>query len=244
MTTSAAVDRSGTQRRLRNYLLDSRFQFKYAGLLVLVALGVAVVMGMALYSTTTAVLAESARVLEESQNVLAESQQVSDISRMNVRELAADSPELIGEFRRQVDENDRAMGDRQKALAANQAALVRRQAWMMASLVGGLALMVAAVSLYGIYFTHRVAGPIFKVRKLLNQLERGEYPVGASLRKGDEFHEFFGDFMRLAAALREREARHASAVDAVRTQLEHGTGADVQLALDRLRAEFKRGESP
>ena len=243
MTTSAAVDRSGTQRRLRNYLLDSRFQFKYAGLLVVVALGVAVLMGAALYSTTRAVLAESARILDESQNVIAESQQVSDISHMNVRELAADSPELIGEFRRQVDENDRAMGERQKALAADQAALVRRQAWMVASLVGALALMVAVISLYGIYFTHRVAGPIFKIRKLLKQLERGDYPMGASLRRGDELHEFFDDFMRLAAALREREVRRASAVDAVRAHLDEGASADIRLALDRLRAEFKSGES-
>jgi hypothetical protein len=239
MTTSAAVDRGGTHRRLRNYLLDSRFQFKYAGLLVLVALGVAGLLGTALYWTTMAVLAESARVVEESQRVIAESEQVSDITRMNVREFAADSPELIGEFRRQVDENDRIMGERQKALAANQSALVRRQAWMMASLLGGLVLMVAVISLYGIYFTHRVAGPIFKMRKLLNQLERGDYPVGAQLRKGDELKEFFDDFMRLATTLREREARHAAAVDAVRDQVDERVDGKIRLALDRLRDEFK-----
>ena len=229
----------GTHRRLRNYLLDSRFQFKYAGLLVLVALGVAGLLGAALYSTTRAVLAESARVVEESQRVIAESQQVSDITRMNVRELAADSPELVGEFRRQVDENDRIMGERQKALAANQAALVRRQAWMMASLLGGLVLMVVVISLYGIYFTHRMAGPIFKMRKLLNQLERGDYPVGAHLRKGDEFQEFFDDFMRLSTTLQEREARHVAAIDAVRDQVDERVDGKIRLALDRLRAEFK-----
>ncbi len=239
MTTTVAVDRSGTQRHLRNYLLDSRLQVKYAGLLVLVALGVGVLMGSALYVTTRAVLAESARVLEESQHVLAESQQVSDISRMNVRELAADSPEFVGEFRRQVDEHDLTMGQRQRVLAANQAALVRRQGWMMASLVGGLALMVAAVSLYGIYFTHRVAGPIYKMRKLLHQLEAGDYPVGARLRKGDELREFFDDLMRLATALKEREARQASAVDAVCARLEERADADVRLALQRLREEFR-----
>jgi nitrogen fixation/metabolism regulation signal transduction histidine kinase len=239
MTTRAAVDRSGTQRRLRNYLLDSRFQFKYVRLLVLVALGVAVLMGAALYSTTRAVLDESARVVEESQRVIAESQKVSDISRMNVRDLAADSPELVREFRSQVDDNDRAMQERQRALARNRSALVRRQGWMMASLAGALALMVAAISLFGIYFTHRVAGPIFKMRKLLKQLERGDYPVGARLRKGDELQEFFEDFVRLAAALRERDARHAAAVDALRAHLDDGSMVDFRPALERLRSEFK-----
>ncbi|MGA2449708.1 MAG: hypothetical protein ABTD50_13570 [Polyangiaceae bacterium] len=239
MTTRAAVDRNGTQRRLRNYLLDSRFQFKYAGMLVLVALGVAIVMGAALYSTTRAVLTESARVVEESERVIAESQKVSDISRMNVRDLASDSPELVREFRQQVDDNDRAMGERQRALAANQASLVRRQGWMMTSLVGALALMVAIISLFGIYFTHRVAGPIFKMRRLLKQLQSGDYSVGARLRKGDELQEFFGDFIRLAGTLKERDAQHAAAVDAIRAQIEHGPPGDLRPALERLRAEFR-----
>ena len=46
----------GYKRSARNYLLDSRFQLKYSGFLVLVAVVISGVMGAVLYETTQAVV--------------------------------------------------------------------------------------------------------------------------------------------------------------------------------------------
>jgi hypothetical protein len=80
------------KRKIRNYLIDSRFQVKYTGLMVLVALTISAVMGSVLYSTTRAMVGESAKVVEESRKVSEESKKVSEVSRMNIRDLASDSP--------------------------------------------------------------------------------------------------------------------------------------------------------
>src|SRR5579863_6346008 len=148
MTTTASMppDNPGTNKRsMRNYLLDSHFQLKYSGFLVLVAVVISGVMGAVLYETTLAVVGESSALVEESKKV-------SEVSRMNIRDLASDSPELLTEFNREADAHDKALSDQ-------QGRLIHGQQLMIESLVGGLALMVVLIGLLGIYFTHKVAGP-------------------------------------------------------------------------------------
>ena len=48
------------KRSARNYLLDSRFQLKYTGFLVLVAIAISGLTGSVLYSTARAMVDESA----------------------------------------------------------------------------------------------------------------------------------------------------------------------------------------
>jgi signal transduction histidine kinase len=114
---------------------------------------------------------------------------------------------------------------------------------MMASLIGGLCLMFTVISLYGIYFTHRVAGPIFKMRRLLRQLEGGVYPVDARLRKDDELRGFFEDFIHLAASLKDRDARRAATVDSMLAKLATEPQADIKISLELFRSELIGAEA-
>ncbi len=211
MTTSTSPpERTGAYRRsARNYLLDSRFQLKYSGFLVSVAIVISGIMGAVLYETTRAVVTESAALVDESKKV-------SEVSRMNVRDLASDSPELMTEFNREADAHD-------KVLADQQASLIRRQRWMIESLVGGLALMVVLIGLLGIYFTHKVAGPVYKMKRLLKQVGEGNLHVDARLRKGDELQDFFEAFAQMVASLRASEARQLKDVDEAHAALESGS---------------------
>ena len=111
MTSAATTpEQTGAHKRsLRNYLLDSRFQLKYAGYLVLTAVAISGVMGAVLYSTTRSMVDESAKVVEESKKVSEESKKVSEVSRMNIKDLASDSPELLAEFNKEADEHDQAI---------------------------------------------------------------------------------------------------------------------------------------
>jgi len=125
-TASMPPENTGAHKRsVRNYLLDSHFQLKYAGLLVIVAVAISGVMGAVLYETTGAVVAESSALVDESKKV-------SEVSRMNIKDLASDSPELLTEFNREADAHD-------KVIADQQASLIHRQQRMIGSLVGGLA---------------------------------------------------------------------------------------------------------
>lgn len=218
--------RPSTYRRsVRNYLLDSRFQLKYTGFLVIVAISISAVMGAVLYETTRAVVGESSALVEESKKV-------SEVSRMNVRDLASDSPELMNEFNREADAHDRV-------LAEQQASLIARQRWMIESLVGGLTLMVLLIGVLGIYFTHKVAGPVYKMKKLLKQVGDGNLHVDARLRRGDELQDFFDAFAQMVANLRASETRQLGDVDAAFAALESQSMEEATAALSRVRAAMR-----
>jgi len=223
MTTAATsqAPQATYKRSVRNYLLDSRFQLKYSGFLVVVAIGISGVMGAVLYETTRAVVGESSALVEESKKV-------SEVSRMNIRDLASDSPELLTEFNREADAHD-------KALSEQQSRLIRGQQIMLESLVGGLALMVVLIGLLGIYFTHKVAGPVFKMKRLLKQVGDGHLHVEARLRRGDELTDFFDAFTQMVEGLRQMESRQLADVEAALKALEGGSKDDASAALGRVR---------
>ena len=223
MTTAATTpEHQGAYKRsVRNYLLDSRFQLKYSGFLVIVAVVISGVMGAVLYETTLAVVGESSALVEESKKV-------SEVSRMNIRDLASDSPELLTEFNREADAHDKALSDQ-------QGRLIHGQQLMIESLVGGLALMVVLIGLLGIYFTHKVAGPIFKMKRLLKQVGDGHLHVDARLRRGDELTDFFDTFTQMVQGLRQMESRQLEDVEAAIKALEGGSREETAAALGRVR---------
>jgi nitrogen fixation/metabolism regulation signal transduction histidine kinase len=241
MTSAATTtEQTGAHKRsLRNYLLDSRFQLKYAGYLVVTAVAISGVMGAVLYSTTRAMVDESAKVVDESKKVSEESKKVSEVSRMNVKDLASDSPELLAMFNKEADEHDKAIADQQRAIAENQAMLIGRQEVVIVSLVSGLALLVVLIGLLGIYFTHKVAGPVFKMKRLLKHVGQGNLRVEARLRKGDELQDFFDAFTHMVAGLRDMEKRQLDEVDKAMDALEHGDRDAAKKALGRVREEMK-----
>jgi len=206
MTTSInpAVAPPGArhQRSVRNYLLDSRFQLKYAGLIVAVAVFISAVLGVFLYST-------SGEVVEQSQRVVDESRKVSDVVRMNIKNdpIYGGNPELATSF-------TAASSDTDKKIAEQQQVLVRQQRAMLTGVVGGLSVMVVLIGLLGIWFTHKVAGPIYKMKMLLGQVGDGKLTFHGRLRKGDELQDFFEAFLSMVEKLKERQAAEVSALEA------------------------------
>ncbi len=219
--TSPPEQHGAYKRSVRNYLLDSRFQLKYSGFLVIVAVAISGVMGAVLYETTRAVVGESSALVEESKKV-------SEVSRMNIRDLASDSPELLTEFNAEADAHDKALSDQQSRL-------IHGQQLMIESLVGGLALMVVLIGLLGIYFTHKVAGPVFKMKRLLKQVGDGHLHVDARLRRGDELVDFFETFTQMVEGLRQMESRQLEDVQKAIQALQGGSQDEAAAALGRVR---------
>lgn len=221
-TSTAPPDQTGSYKRsVRNYLLDSRFQLKYSGFLVAVALVISGVLGTVVYSTTTAMVGESQKVIEESKKV-------SEVSRMNIKDLAADSPELLAEFNKEADEHD-------QMIANQQATLIHRQAVLIESVVGGLTLMVVLIGLLGIYVTHKIAGPVYKMKRLLGQVGQGNLHVEARLRKGDELRDFFEAFTKMVANLRTLEKQQLDYVDKAIDAVDRGAKDEAKASLAKVR---------
>ena len=237
---TTTTEQTGAHKRsFRNYLLDSRFQLKYAGYLVGAAIAISGVMGAVLYTTTRSMVDESSKVIEESKKVSEESKKVSEVSRMNVKDLASDSPELLAMFNKEAEEHDKAIADQQRAIADDQAMLIHRQSVVIEALVGGLALMVVLIGLMGIYFTHKVAGPIYKMKRLLKVVGQGSLRVDARLRKGDELQDFFDAFTHMVSGLRDMEKRQLDHVDKAIDAVERGEKDAAKKALGIVREEMK-----
>lgn len=133
--------------------------------------------------------------------------------------------------------------DAQKALAAGTGADLAAPAeqtliWLLAGMV---VLMAAALSLFGILITHRVAGPVYVMSHYISVLARGRYPILRPLRKGDELRAFFERFQEAVEALRTREVDEADAIrDALMALEPLATDAKARSALEQLRAIHNR----
>ena len=48
--------------------------------------------------------------------------------------------------------------------------------------------VLVGMFLYTLWFSHRIAGPIYRINSVLQTMMKGEYPKRVALRKGDHFH--------------------------------------------------------
>jgi hypothetical protein len=75
---------------------------------------------------------------------------------------------------------------------------------MMAVLIIFGVLLCLVLTAYGIVITHKVAGPLYKVRLHLDKIRDGKLGMVYPLRKGDELVDFFEHFKSAHDSLRAR----------------------------------------
>lgn len=241
------------QRKLRNFLLDRHFQLKYSGYLVGIALFLSTSLGFILWRTSQTLIAQSRssvalgeQIVERGRTLLAESEKVNAVVRMSIVEAYGDDPALLEVFQGEAQKRDGMLEQGQKQLEDNSQAL-RAKSQMIereyvifgAVIVSALLLLVLGVGLAGVVVTHKVAGPVFKMKRLLGELAKGHFRVVARLRKGDELQDFFDAFNDAADELRRRQEQEIEQIDSVLELLrdpEHADPERVMGARERLRS--------
>ena len=243
------------QRKLRNYLLDAHFQLKYAGYLVFIASLLSISLGLILWKTSNAVIAQSResvvvgkQVVERGRDLVKESKKVNAVVQMNiVRDPAyADNPALLTAFQSDAKDNDDKLNHQQaqleeqeRRLAEQSGKLAEQHLSIARALIVVLALLVIGVGLAGIVVTHKIAGPIYKMRMQLRALRKGNYEVPAPLRKGDELVEFFEEFRRMVGELRRRQEEEIALLDRAILNLRDKSSEDDLGELRSLRAHMR-----
>lgn len=255
-STSAPPGSGPHQRRLRNYLLNRRFQLKYSGYLVGIATLVSVCLGTVLWRTSEAGIAQSKnavaqgeQVVERGREVLKESQKVSAVVQMNiVRDpVYGQNPALLEAFGADAAEQDARLLSQQRALEAQARALkqqsadlVAQQHRMFLTLCVALGLLVVLTGLAGIVVTHKVAGPVFKMKRQLAEVGAGRLTLPTRLRRGDELVDFFEVFEAMVKSLRERQEAEIleleSAMGSLAGKAEPSELAPLERLRDRMRA--------
>lgn len=243
------------QRSLKNLLLDRHFQLKYTGYLVAIASVLSVSLGLILWRTSSQLVHQSERSAEQAKQivdlgkeVVSESKKVSAVVRMNIVKdpIYQDDPDLLAAFNSDADEQDKKLDAQTAQLQAQRSALVEQanqlesfHRTMLFSLAGLLTLLVIGIGLAGIVVTHKVAGPIFKMKKHLGEVSEGKYQVPWSLRKGDELVEFFEAFRTMVVALRDEREAHMKVLSDAMVELGEEK-PEIKESLSRLRADMEK----
>jgi nitrogen fixation/metabolism regulation signal transduction histidine kinase len=217
MANEETSERPVHKRRMRNFLLDRRFQLKYAGYMFGIAATLSVVLGFLLWNTSQSLIEQSretvatgGQVVELGRKVADESRKVSAVVEMNIVEEYSDSPELAELFNKDNEKRSKALVSQQQALEAQAAALKlqsekieAQQRTLLVTLFVLLTLLAIGVGFAGIVVTHKVAGPIYKMTRQMKQLGDGNWAVPSRPREGDELVEFFETYRSLVKSLRD-----------------------------------------
>jgi nitrogen fixation/metabolism regulation signal transduction histidine kinase len=141
---------------------------------------------------------------------------------MNIVQAYADDPGLLDVFQNAAGDRDEKLAQGQTQLEANSVALrdqsqriERGYVRLAVMVVSALLLLVLGIGLAGVVVTHKVAGPVYKMKLLLRDLAKGQFRVVARLRKGDELQHFFDAFNETAAQLNKRQEEEIRQIDDV-----------------------------
>jgi nitrogen fixation/metabolism regulation signal transduction histidine kinase len=228
------------QRSIKNYLLDARFQLKWTGRILFVALGISLVMGSFLYRTSGEVIEQSEKVIATGDALARESQKNSDLVRMQIKGQYADAPELAASFNAVAGAHDRKLIEQREQLERHAENTKRQQRSMILALVVGLSVLVVLIGLLGIYFTHKVVGPIYKIKQLLRQVGDGKLNFHGKLRKGDELQDFFDVFAAMVEKLKKRQAAEVELLTAAIEEAKAaGASGEAIDKVTRVRDEMK-----
>ncbi len=243
-----------SQRKLRNFLLDPRFQLKWTGYLMAVTLLVGGALSMLLWRTgreaiseSQAAVASAQEAVQVGQQVLKKSQDLSAVVKMNIAEKYSDNPELGKLFTTEAQKGDEVLLARQKKFEQDAAHLlsqsteISHQQHLLDLTLGGSLLMLALViGCMGIVVTHKIAGPIYKMKRQFHDLAEGHLRMPSPLRKGDELGSFFAAFEGMVQSLRDRQEREIRRVEEIlRSVRENPTDPGLPEELSKLRAEMQ-----
>ena len=239
MSTEPAAASSGTyKRQARNFLLDARFQLKFAGYIVGIALVLAAVLGVILYRTTTHLFAQAQSAVD-ARSAAAESSRELGVATLN-NDLARnlDNPEFTQQLQERSDAIDKAFEAEKALVIETKAQLVQQQELTLIGLMVLLVAFIAVIGLGTIVTTHRIVGPLFRLKRMANEVAAGKIrPPTYGLRPGDELKDVFDSFANMVTKMRERHVEELAKVEGALGAAKEG-GSPTQ-ALEALRAAMQ-----
>jgi len=213
------------QRKLRNYLLDAPLQLRFTAVLVLATLLGAGLLGIFLARALNRLAEQAERAVEARAAAAQASHELGNASLSKTLLERFNDPEFTAQLERQSRAIDAAYQAEQAQVAEQRREVARestRIGWLVLLSVLVFALTVL---LLGIVITHRIAGPVYRVRRLLSDLAEGRREVPRhGLRDGDELRELFDAAASLVKTLRAEDEATLEAVSVALAASDRGDG--------------------
>jgi hypothetical protein len=223
------------KRQLKNFLLMPAFQLKYTGAIVVISALLASGLGYVVYQRTQVATTQTETALASAQTALTSAQKANETARESSKLVAMGSENMQQALdKADAEYSAKAQEIEQKASDLKQkAADLGNESQRTILFLGGfLGFLVLALGLFGIVMTHRIAGPLFVLSRLFQNIAQNNFHLyKRSLRKGDEFPDIFEKGVaaidHLAGAAKSDNARVAESLSILETL--KGKGADPQL---------------
>jgi len=124
-----------------------------------------------------------------------------------------------------------------RALEADFRAKDRKVVVRLAALLSAL---IVCLGITGIVITHKVVGPVYKMKLLFREVIKGKLKLAGKLRRGDELQTFFEVYAHMIETLRQRQGAEISELDAaIAEAVKAGTSEHVLQKLRALREEMQ-----
>ncbi|MBE7485844.1 MAG: HAMP domain-containing protein [Polyangiaceae bacterium] len=229
-------------RRTKHYLLDPRFQLKWTGYLVVVVLAVMASLGV-LIARMASRTSETANIaVTQAEKAFKESKVNNQLARGAVELAAPDNATLAGVMNEQLREVDAEQEKNLAEVRRLQQDIGRDKQSLQLLLVGAGVALLLLLSLMGIVITHRVVGPVHKLKRLLRRVSTGRLVVDERLRRGDELEDLFETFLQMTFSLRAMQNARIATLDATLRRAEAtGASSEVVAGLRALRAQMVLG---
>jgi len=195
------------KRRWRNLLLDRRLQLKHAAYSVAAATAAAALLGGFLWSTSSARQAEAEQAVEARSRAAQASRELGKAALNQELLDRFDDPAFKTQLLARAKAVDEQYEKERQAVIAQHETLLARQRNLTLVIVLGLGALVLLVGAGSIVATHKIVGPVFRMKRLLREVADGRLNEPAPLRKGDELQELFEEYDRMVRAQKERRAR-------------------------------------
>lgn len=234
-------ERPRVKRRLRNYLLDPDLQLKYASWVAVFIVLVGSVAGFFLWRSQQSLIEEAQMAVEARSRAADVSRELSDA--VLSKELLArfDDPVFTRQFEEETKRIESRYDAEKKEIVTQRAKLMQRQRIALFTVIGVLVGLFVFAVLGTIVLTHRMVGPLFRIRRMVSEVIDGKLQVPAQgLRQGDELKELFELFTSMVQKLRDREQQHLERTGKILAALEGANvPAEVKQELQVLEEDFR-----
>lgn len=233
------------KRRLRNYLLDARFQLKFALYILVISLVLAGLLGAFLWQSARVLLRETEAAVE-ARSRAADASRALSVALLNSELLARmHDPSFNAQLKEKSGAIDAGFDAERKAVLQQREELGQRQRLTWFVLAGCLVAFILFTTLATIVVTHRVAGPLMRIKRILAELASGRLPASSrKLRNGDELQDLFDETLRMVQTLRDQHTVDSAQVQKALAQLrKEGVSQEALMPLLALESDLKARQS-
>lgn len=232
-------------RRHPSYLIDPRFQLKWTSYLVVIVVLVMAGLGMVIARIAWRASDTAQIAVEQAERAFEESRSNSILARRSVQLAGGDDPTLTEVMEQSLAEVDAQAAQNLADVRRHQQDIAKNRHNLKLALIGtGLAL-TALLTGMGIVITHRIVGPVHKIKRLLRRVSTGRLTTEEHLRRGDELEDLFEAFLQMTYSLRANQSARLKTLDATLKRAEDtGASTEVLDGLRALRAQMVLGLEP